>query len=132
MDLANLAGLMVSAGLIGTALIAGLSYGSRKVLREANKDLKEANQDLKVRIDELEKDVAKLSAEKSAEIAELKSRNEVLTSMVTGEVHWRALAEAQDQLIRDAHKHWNVESESLEQVLDCLNTVIDKLNKATP
>jgi predicted nucleic acid-binding Zn-ribbon protein len=120
-DIAALLNVVLVAVSVGVALIAGLSYGSRKALREANADLRD-------RVNDLEKSDAK----KTAEIAELKSRNDVLTSMVTGEVHWQALTEDLDQLIRDAHKHWHDEHESLTKVLVCLDKVIDKLDGKSP
>lgn len=106
---------------VSTALAVGMgviSYGSRRALREANGDLR-------ARLEDLEK----ADKSKTAQIAELRSRNEVLTSMVTGEVHWKALSESQDQFIRDAHKHWAEEVKALDKTLICLDKVIKHLER---
>lgn len=121
MDLSNLVSLLLGIGGVAVATMAGLSFGSRKALREANADLRD-------RITDLEKS----DALKTAQIAELNSDNKVLRSMVTGEVHWRALAEEQTQFIRDAHRHWNKESAALDKVLECLDKVVTKMNRAAP
>lgn len=116
MDLSNLVNLVLAAGAVAISIVAGLSFGSRKALRESNSDLRE-------RISDLEK----ADARKTAEIAELQSRNEVLTSMVTGEVHWRSLGEAQDQLIRDAHAHWDEERKSFKRIIEITDRMVRRL-----
>lgn len=117
-DLNSLVTLILGAGAVAVAVVAGLSFGSRKALRESNQDLRD-------RISDLEKK----ATNQTAEIAELQSSNKLLNSMVTGEIHWKALAEAQDQFIRDAHKHWGDEHESLTNVVSALSKVLGVMDR---
>lgn len=128
MDLGQVVNIVLAASTVAVAVMAGLSYGSRKALREANEDLRK-------RIDDLEKDrdrcreeintvraagesaISELRAKADADIAELRSTNEVLARTVTGEVHWKALAESLDGFVRDAHRHWKSEQDMLDDLV---------------
>ena len=74
-----LTGVFGVTTIIATA-VAGLIWGTVKTVRDTAADLRGRVGDLEA-----------LRALDKAEIAELKTANQVLTKTVTGEVHWVAL-----------------------------------------
>lgn len=125
MDVGNLLNIVLAASTIGVALVAGLSYGSRKALRESNSDLRDRVSDLEKANTLMRVELAQLKAHSEAEMADLRAKNETLRGLVTGEVHWSALGESMDQLIRDAHKHWSEERSYFRKILEASQKIIE-------
>lgn len=94
--------------------VAGLMFSTQKVLREANSDYKARNEQLEAQI-----------REQAVELAQVKADLSALGRVVTGEVHWKALAETLDQHHAEAAEHWQTDERLLAQILN-------RLGEATP
>lgn len=81
--------------LIATGL-SGLTWGLVRTLRDAAGDLRARVKDLEVSRADDAKEMAKMAAE-----------NATLRSLVTGEVHWQAIADLLDHHHTEAQQVWN-------------------------
>jgi hypothetical protein len=91
--------------LIATGL-SGLTWGLVRTLRDAAGDLRARVQDLEDERAEDAKAAAVERAENAKEIARLSSENVTLRSLVTGEVHWQAIADLLDHHHAEAKAVW--------------------------
>ena len=106
-DLSSLLTAVFGVTTIIAAGLAGLVYGGQRTLRDSNTDLR-------CRVNDLEKE----RIEDKAAIAELKTENKALASVVTGEVHWHALTELLSMHHTEARQHWEKERALLRILVD--------------
>ena len=117
-NIGAIVGVILGAGAVAGVIAAGLFSARADTLRKDRDDLR-------ARTGTLEDELVRLRAE----IAELRADNKTLQRTLTGQVHWQALTEDLDRLIRDAKRHWDHESEGIENLLECLNKVAETQNR---
>jgi hypothetical protein len=106
----NLGGLLSAAAVILLLLSAAwgaLQRSSVTTLREQLKDSRDHEQALKDERNELR-----------VQVETLKSENDVLRRVTTGEVHWQAISDAQDHHHQLAEKHWRETERLLHEIRD--------------
>lgn len=95
--------------LVVTAGLLGLQQGTVKTLRDTNQDLRDRRDDL-----EKENNLLEITASK------LKAENDVLKSIVTGEVHWAALNDQLEAHHGQALTHWARVTQLLDKIVHVL------------
>lgn len=102
-------GIVATVGLLIVGGLLILVYG---VVQTQKSTIEARGQ----RVDDLEKEVARLTAQ----VAQTAAENQVLRSVTTGEVHWRAIGEQLEHHHEEAQRHWGRDEELLEEIRDVI------------
>ena len=109
MDWGTILPATLTVVLVVTAGLLGLQQGTVRTLRDSNQDLRNRRDDLEKENLGLETRVSKLAAE-----------NDVLKSIVTGEVHWAALNDQLEEHHKQAVDYWDRTGHLLRKIIEVL------------
>jgi len=96
------------------SILAGLSWGTVRNLRETITDLRGRVGDLDAHRNSLERDIT----HREARVQELLAENKLLQQIATGEVHWEALASLLTDHHKEAREHWKAELAALARLTE--------------